>query len=197
MPAGLTRVSFKVLDAPSGLKQSCQLSRFRRVTRAFACFHTLSRHTSNFSRQKKSDFGPRRVRSFSNSPTVDSAKERICNLFTPGAEELKRRAKESQAPPIHPLLNLCVVHMGCDALHRWFRRWVYFLRSTRAYRARKLKYTQKYKLGWTDLSLWKRYDTGIKGVITFIVKVITPGMRWCLNINVLHVEASNSVWEVP
>ena len=30
-----------------------------------------------------------------------------------------------------------------------------------------------YKLGWPDLSLWKRYDTGIKGVITFIVKVIT------------------------
>ena len=30
-----------------------------------------------------------------------------------------------------------------------------------------------YKLGWPDLSLWKRYDTGIKGgVITFIVKVI-------------------------
>ena len=42
-----------------------------------------------------------------------------------------------------------------------------------------------------------RYNTGRKGVITFIVKVITPGMRWCLNINVLHVEASNTVWEVP
>ena len=54
-----------------------------------------------------------------------------------------------------------------------------------------------YKLGWPDLSLWKIYDTGIKGVITFIVKVITPGMRWCLNINVLHVEASSTVWEVP
>ena len=36
--------------------QSCQLSRFRRVTHAFACFHTLSRHTSNFSRQKKIRF---------------------------------------------------------------------------------------------------------------------------------------------
>ena len=48
--------------------QSCQRTRFRRVTHAFACFHTHSRHTSNFSRQKKkSDFGPRRVRSFSNS----------------------------------------------------------------------------------------------------------------------------------
>ena len=33
--------------------QSCQLSRFRRVTHAFACFHTLSRHTSNLSRPKK------------------------------------------------------------------------------------------------------------------------------------------------
>ena len=40
-------------------------------------------------------------------------------------------------------------------------------------------------------------NTGIKGAITFIVKVITPGMRWCLNINVPHVEASNTVWEVP
>ena len=28
-------------------------------------------------------------------------------------------------------------------------------------------------------------NIGRKGVITFIVKVITPGMRWCLNINVL------------
>ena len=27
----------------------------------------------------------------------------------------RARAKESQAPPIHPLLNLCVVHMGCAA----------------------------------------------------------------------------------
>ena len=36
--------------------QSCQLSRFRRVTHAFACFHTHSRHTSNFSRQKKMRF---------------------------------------------------------------------------------------------------------------------------------------------
>ena len=39
-----------------GKKQSCQLSRFRRVTHAFACFHRLSRHTSNFSRQKKIRF---------------------------------------------------------------------------------------------------------------------------------------------
>ena len=118
----------------------------------FAVWHTLlhvftrSHATSNFSRQKKSDFGPRRVRSFSNSPAVDGAKERICNArFTPGAEA-PHRAKESQAPPIHPLLNLCVVHMGCDAprqgLHRWFRRWVYFLCSTRAYRAR--KHTEKW-----------------------------------------------------
>ena len=36
--------------------------------------------------------------------------------------------------------------------------------------------------------------TFIVKVIAFIVKVITPGMRWCLNINVLHVEASNTVW---
>ena len=42
--------------------------------------------------------GPRRVRSFLNSPTVDSAKERICNArFTPGAEELKRRAEPRKA----------------------------------------------------------------------------------------------------
>ena len=41
--------------------------------------------------------------------------------------------------------------------------------------------------------------SGIKGVITFIdkvftfiVKVITPVMRWCLNINLHHVEASNT-----
>jgi len=32
---------------------SCQLSRFRRVTRDFACFHTHSRHTSNYSRKKR------------------------------------------------------------------------------------------------------------------------------------------------
>ena len=35
--------------------------------------------------------------------------------------------------------------------------------------------------------------TFIVKVIAFIVKVITPGMRWCLNINVLHVEANNSL----
>ena len=34
--------------------------------------------------------------------------------------------------------------------------------------------------------------TLIDKVITFIVKVMTPGMRWCLNINVHHVEASNT-----
>ena len=60
---------------------------------------TLTPHIQFLTPKKKSDFGPRRVRSFSNSPTVDGAKERIC--------------KESQAPPIHPLLKLCVVHMGC------------------------------------------------------------------------------------
>ena len=45
------------------------------------------------------------------------------------------------------------------------------------------------------------YNTGRKGVITFVVKVITfvvkvitPGMRWCLNINVLHVKTSNTCW---
>ena len=68
-------------------------------------------------RQKKSDFGPRRVRSFSNSPTVDSAKERICNAgFTPGAEA-PRRAKGSQAPPIHPPVKpLCGSHgLRCAA----------------------------------------------------------------------------------
>ena len=36
-----------------------------------------------------------------------------------------------------------------------------------------------------------------EGVITFIVKIITPGMRWCLNIYVFPVEASNAVREVP
>ena len=52
--------------------------------------------------KKKSDFGHKRVRSISNSPTVDSAKERICNAgFTPGAEA--------------PL----VVHLGCDAPRRY------------------------------------------------------------------------------
>ncbi len=51
--------------------QSCQLSRFRRVTHDFACFHTHSRHTSNYSRKKKKhDLGPRLVRSFPNSPMV-------------------------------------------------------------------------------------------------------------------------------
>ncbi len=32
--------------------QSCQLSRFRRVTHDFACFHSHSRHISNYSRKK-------------------------------------------------------------------------------------------------------------------------------------------------
>ena len=41
-----------------------------------------------------------------------------------------------------------------------------------------------------------RVITFIVKVITVIVKVITPDMRWRLNINVLHVEASNRVWEV-
>ena len=36
-----------------------------------------------------------------------------------------------------------------------------------------------------------RDNNGRKGVINFIVKVITPDMRW-FNINVLHVEASNT-----
>ena len=35
------------------VRQSCQLTRFRRVTHAFVCLHTHSRHTSNFSRPKK------------------------------------------------------------------------------------------------------------------------------------------------
>ncbi len=40
--------------------QSCQLSRFRRVTHDFACFHLHSRHISNYSRKKKKkrDLGP-------------------------------------------------------------------------------------------------------------------------------------------
>ncbi len=38
--------------------QSCQLSRFRRVTHDFACFHSHSRHISNYSRKKKHDLGP-------------------------------------------------------------------------------------------------------------------------------------------
>ena len=111
----------------------------------FTCSHAT--HPISHAK-KKSDFGPRRVRSFSNSPTVDSAKERICNAgFTPGAEA-PRRAKESQAPPIHPPVKpLCGSHgLRCAAprqgLHRWFRRWVYFLRSTRAYHAR--KHTEKW-----------------------------------------------------
>ena len=63
--------------------------------------------------KKKSDFGPRRVRSFSNSPTVDGAKERICNARC----KLKRRAKDSQAPPIHPPVKpLCGSHgLRCAA----------------------------------------------------------------------------------
>ncbi len=41
--------------------QSCQLSRFRRVTHDFACFHSHSRHISNYSKKKKKkkhDLGP-------------------------------------------------------------------------------------------------------------------------------------------
>ena len=100
--------------------------------------HALTPHIQFLTPKKKQIFGLG-VRSFSNSPTVDSAKERICNArFTPGAEA-PRRAKESQAPPIHPPVKpLC----GSHGLHRWFRRWVYCLRSTRAYRAR--KHTEKW-----------------------------------------------------
>ena len=119
----------------------------------FAAWHTLlhvftrSHATHPISHAKKnSDLGPRRVRSFSNSPTVDSAKERICNAgFTPG----RAAPRTARRLPSTPLLKLCVVHMGCDApraprqgLHRWFRRWVYFLRSARAYRTR--KHTEKW-----------------------------------------------------
>ncbi len=47
--------------------QSCQLSRFRRVTHDFACFH--SRHISNYSQKKKKKKNTimGQVRSFSNS----------------------------------------------------------------------------------------------------------------------------------
>ena len=74
----------------------------------FAMWHTLlhvftrSHATHQISHgKKKSDFGPRRVRSFSNSPTVDSAKERICNAgFTPGAwSAAPRQGKPGASPP--------------------------------------------------------------------------------------------------
>ncbi len=48
--------------------QSCQLTRFRRVTYDFAYFHSHSHHISNYSRKKKKKntiLG--QVRSFSNS----------------------------------------------------------------------------------------------------------------------------------
>src|SRR4029434_7478059 len=54
--------------------------------------HALTPHIQYLTqKKKKSDFGPRRVRSFSNSPTVDAAKERIfnpirCILFTPKSQ---------------------------------------------------------------------------------------------------------------
>ena len=60
--------------------QSCQLSPFRRVTHAFRMFsNALTPHIQFLKPPKKSDFGPRRVCSLSNTPTVDGEKERICN----------------------------------------------------------------------------------------------------------------------
>ncbi len=48
--------------------QSCQLSRFRRVTHDFACFHSHSRHISNYSQKKqKKNTILGQVHSFSNS----------------------------------------------------------------------------------------------------------------------------------
>ncbi len=38
--------------------QSCQLSRFRRVTHDYAYFHSHSRHISNYSHKKNHDLGP-------------------------------------------------------------------------------------------------------------------------------------------
>ena len=41
--------------------------------------HALTPHIQFLTAKKKSDFGPRRVRYFSNSPRVAGTKERICN----------------------------------------------------------------------------------------------------------------------
>ena len=86
---------------PITLLQSYQLSRFRRVTHTFACLRTDATHSISHAK-KKSDFGPRRVRSFSNSPTVNAAMERICNpircidiLFTPKSRSNSERQQNS------------------------------------------------------------------------------------------------------
>ena len=83
------------------------------ITRAanshgFAVRHTLlhvftrthATHPISHGKKKKSDFGPRRVRYFSNSPRVAGAKERICNpircidiLFTPRSPEVSDRRR--------------------------------------------------------------------------------------------------------
>ena len=62
--------------------------------------HALTPHIQFLTAKKKSDFGPRRVRYFSNSPRVAGAKERICNpircidiLFTPRSPEVSDRRR--------------------------------------------------------------------------------------------------------
>ena len=103
----ITQVLQQVLRKANTILQSCQLTRFRHVTHGFAMWHTLlhvftrTHGTHPISHGKFFfDFGPRHVRSFSNSPRVAGAKERICNpircidiLFTPRSPEVSDRRR--------------------------------------------------------------------------------------------------------
>ncbi len=72
--------------------QSCQLSRFRRVTHDFACFQrTHATHTITQKKKKKThDLGPRLVRSFSNSPMVLDGPDGVYGWLHPEVSDRRR-----------------------------------------------------------------------------------------------------------